>query len=481
MIDISKILLIIRANRYFIQAIIFISVLLLFIQSCRVGPDYSRPSVYSPELYRSDFPFDTTIANIPWWELFGDTVLQRMIRTALENNNNLQSAIARIKEAESQMGIVRADLYPRIDYSADGIAAGVSIDGASYASLTPLASVSYEVDLWGKIHRLSESALQQYLATEEAYRSVTIGLVASVAISYLQLRDIDNRLLIAENTAKIWQANLDIVQARNNAGIVSDVDVNQAEIQLDEALVSIETNERLRAQTENGISILLGLPPQDIPRGLELNKQIFPPELPVGLPSDILNRRPDIMKAENDLHAQSEQIGVAEALKYPQLILSANLGAQIANPTAVFATLGAQLLGPLFNAKANRQRVEVEIARTEQLLNNYEETFIVALQEVEDAMVAVQRYGNEYEIRVRQMASAQNAVSLSWVRYENGVTNYLEILDLQRSEFSAQLQASQALQLQLTSTINLYKALGGGWVPGQDTIYVREMQLINNE
>ena len=466
-----------KNHHYFVHTALLLAVLIFIVQSCRVGPDYIRPSVYSPDSYRSDFPSDSSIANVPWWELFGDTVLQNLIETALENNNDLQASIARIQEAEASMGIVRADLYPKIDYGADGIAAGITTEGASYVSLTPAFSVSYEVDLWGRIHRLSESALQQYLATEEAYRSITIALVASVANGYLQLRDIDNRLLISENTAKIWEDNLAIVQARNNAGIVSDVDVNQAEIQLDEALIGIETNERLRVQTENSISTLLGLPPQDIPRGLELRDQIFPPELPVGLPSDILNRRPDIMKAENDLHAQSERIGAAEALKYPQLILSANLGASIANPSAGFATLGAQLLGPLFNAKANRKRVDVEIARTEQLLNNYEETYILALREVEDAMVAIERYGNEYDIRMSQLTSASNAVSLSWIRYENGLTSYLEILDLQRSEFSSQLQASQALQLQLTSTVELYKALGGGWVPGQDTIYLRELPL----
>jgi len=442
-------------------------------QSCKVGPDYAAPSLYSPDSYRSDLPSGTSIANVAWWELFGDTVLQRLIQTALENNNNLQASIARIQEAEAAVGIVKADLYPRIDYGVDGVAVGLTQEGESYASLTPAVNISYEVDLWGRIRRMNESALQQYLATEEAYRSITIGLVASVANGYLLLRDIDNRLLIAENTADIWQSNLEIVQARHNAGIVSEVDVNQAEIQLDEALASIEANERLRSQTENGISILLGLPPQDIPRGLELSEQIFAPELPVGLPSDILSQRPDIMKAENELHAQSERIGAAEALKYPQLILSANLGAQIANPTAGFASLGAQLLGPLFNSKANKRRVEVEIARTEQLLNNYEQTFIVALKEVEDAIVAVEKYQREYEIRAHQVESAQNAVELSWVRYESGITNYLEILDLQRSEFSSQLKASQALQLQLTSTVDLYKALGGGWVPGQDTIYVR--------
>jgi len=468
------------ANYYLHVFGMILLILGIHIQSCRVGPDYVRPSVYSPDSYRSDFPTDTSIANTPWWELFGDTVLQNLIYTALENNNNLQSAIARIQSAEAQMGIVRADLYPRIDYNVGGTAVGITTDGASYANLTPVATVSYEVDLWGRIHRLSESALQQYYSTEEAYRTILITLVASVATSYMQLRDIDNRLLISENTAKTWRDNLEIVQARNNAGIVSEVDLNQAQIQLDEALASIESNMRLRAQTENAISILLGLPPQDIPRGLELKEQIFPPQLPVGLPSDILNRRPDILKAENDLHAQSERIGAAEALKYPQLILSANLGAQIANPSAAFGALSAQLLGPLLNAKANRRRVEVEIARTEQLLQNYEETFITALREVEDAMVAVERYQNEHQIRTNQVNSAQNAVTLSWVRYENGLTSYLEILDIQRSAFSSQLKASQALQLQLSSTIDLYTALGGGWVPGQVTVYVRNSQSFEN-
>lgn len=459
--------------RYIFQAAIYLTILFLVVQSCKVGPNYTTPTVYSPESFRGDFPSDTSIANIPWWNLFGDTILHNLIHTALENNNNLQASITRIQQARAAMGIVRADLYPRIDYSAEGIALGASQEGESYASFTPMVNISYEVDLWGRIRRMNEAALQEYLATEEAYRGLVIGLVASIADGYLLLRDLDNRLLIAENTAEIWQSNLDIVQARHLAGIVSEVDVNQAEIQLDEALASIETNERLRSQTENGISILLGLPPQNIPRGLSLSDQVFPPDLPVGLPSDILNRRPDIMKAENELHAQSERIGAAEALKYPQLVISVNMGTQIANPTAGFASLGAQLLGPLFNAKANKKRVEIEIARTERLLNNYEETFIVALKEVEDAMVAVDKYRQEYKIRMHQVESAHNAVKLSWVRYESGLTSYLEILDLQRSEFSSQLKASQTLQLQLSSTVELYKALGGGWVPGQDTIYTR--------
>ncbi len=447
----------------FFKLIVFQLLIVLLVDSCMVGPEYSRPEVNTPESYRSDFPSDTTIASLPWWEMFGDTVLQNMILTSLDNNRDLKAATARIKEAEAAMGVVRADLYPRIDYAADG-SLSATTDGSS-ASLSPMLSVSYEVDLWGRIRRLNEAALQEFLATEEAYRAITITLVSAVANGYLLLRDIDNRLLISESMAKTWQSNLEIVEAKHRAGIVSGVNVNQAEIQLSEALVAIQINERLRSQTENSLSILMGLPPQNIPRGMTLQDQVFPPELPSGLPSQLLSRRPDIRQAERRLNAQSERIGAAEALKYPQLVLSANTGAQFANPTVGFASLGAQLFGPLLNAKASRRRVEIEMARTEQLLNAYEQTYLVALREVEDAMVAVQKYKLEFDIRISQMEAANNAVKLSWIRYDSGLTNYLEILDLQRSQFNSQLKASQALQLQLTSTVNLYKALGGGWLP----------------
>lgn len=451
-------------KKYTTKIIGFLVIVLLIMNGCRVGPEFTKPEVFSPENYRSGFPSDTTIANMPWWELFGDTILQNIIYSSLVNNRDLRIAASRIKETEAAMGIVRSGLYPRVDYAMDG-GISASTDGSSSANLSPTLSISYEVDLWGRISRLSEAALQEYLATEEAYRTISITLVSAVANGYLLLRDIDNRLLISENMAVTWRANLEIVQAKQRAGIVSGVNVNQAEIQLFEALVAIQVNERLRSQTENGISILMGLPPQNIPRGLTLQNQIFPPELPSGLPSDLLNRRPDILRAERRLNAQSERIGAAEALKYPQLILSANLGAQIASPTFGFAALSAQLFGPLINAKANRRRVEVEIARTEQLLNSYEQTFLVALQEVEDAMVAVEKYKKEFELRLQQVEAANNAVTLSWVRFDSGLTNYLEILDLQRSQFNSQIKASQSLQLQLTSIVNLYKALGGGWTP----------------
>jgi multidrug efflux system outer membrane protein len=294
-----------------------------------------------------------------------------------------------------------------------------------------------------------------------------------VANAYLVLRDLDNRLLISEQTLVTWEERLDVIQTRFDAGMVSEVDLNQAQIQVYEAEVTVQTFERLRAQTENAMSVLLGSPPTDIPRGLSLSEQLIPPEIPTGLPSELLERRPDVLEAERRLHAQTARIGVAEALRFPQFNLNADLGAQFDDQTTGIFGLGAQLFGPIYNAGENKRRVEVEQARTEQLLNAYEQTILNAYREVDDALVAVRTYEAELGARRRQMEAARNAAELSWVRYDGGRTSYLEVLDLQRSFFSSQLKASEALQLQLTSVVGLYQALGGGWVAGQDSTVLR--------
>jgi len=449
---------------------ILIAGLAVLITGCTMGPKYTRPPVTETETYREDLIAGESIANLPWWELFGDSVLQELITEALENNRDLRASMARIDEARANLGIVRANLYPRVDYSAGGSYDGTfGEDKDASGSGSAVIDASYQVDLWGRVSRLNEAALQELLSTEEAYRGVTIALVTEVASSYLLLRDIDNRLLVSEYTAEARRRSLDVIKAKYNAGIVSEVDVNQSEIQLADAEVSVKNFERIRAQTENVISMLLSKPPMSIERGFTIEEQIFPPEIPTGLPSDLLERRPDLLEAERKLHAQTARIGVAEALKYPQLNLSADLGAQFTSLTTGFAGLGAQLFGPLFNAGANQRRVDVEVARTEQLLNRYEQTFYTALREVEDAMVAANTYKEEYKIRSGQVEAAQSAADLSWVRYEGGMTSYLEVLDVQRSLFTAQLKSSETLQLQLSSIVRLYKALGGGWVPEQNS------------
>ncbi len=450
--------------------------LFFILHSCKLGPDYVRSVEPLPVEYRQDFPSDTTIANTPWWELFRDTTLVSLIRETLKNNKDLRSAVARMEEARATIGIVRADLYPRINYSVGGNSS-INTESSSVTNdYTGIADVSYTIDIWGRIKRLSEASLQEYLATEEAYRALTILLVSEMATAYLTLRDLDNRLIIAEQTAETWHQNMEIVQARYKGGFVSEVDLNQAKIQLLGAQTAIQTFTRLRVQAENAMSLLQGKPPQPVRRGLALQEQVFSPEIPTGLPSDLLDRRPDVLMAERRLQAQTERIGAAEALQYPSITISADMGLNFVNPFYGFAALGAQFLGPIFNNQVAKRQVEIEKARTIQLLNDYEFTIINALREVEDAMIAVKTYEKEFALRREQMLASGEAVKLSWIRYDGGLTSYLEVLDLQRSFFNSQLNASEALQLQLTSTIRLYQALGGGWIPGQDILHIQRYE-----
>jgi multidrug efflux system outer membrane protein len=436
---------------------------------CKLGPDYVQPPVPVHETYREAVPPGESIANLPWWELFSDPVLRDLVQEALEENRDLKVALARITEARAQAGFTKADLYPRVDIAAgvDLMETKTSEGSVPTRDVFLAADMFFEIDLWGKLRRANEASVQELLATEEAYRVVTITLVADVASLYLQLRDLDNRFQISERTLATRLDYLEIIRVRFEAGVVSEVDVNQAEIQVHEAEASVEAFRRLRAQTENAISVLLGRTPESIQRGLTLAEQAGPPEIPVGLPSELVQRRPDILQAERQLAAQTARIGVAEALKFPSFALTGTAGVSDdltdGGLAAGFLGLGAQLVGPLFNAGKNQRRVEIEQARTEQLLNRYEQTILTAFREVEDAIVATRTYQAEYDARQRQVESAVNAANLSWVRYEGGLTSYLEVLDLQRSQFSAELAASQALQLHLSSIVELYKALGGGW------------------
>lgn len=455
--------------KFFIGSMVLTIGFLMSVQGCKVGEDYERQEMPVPDTFKQDFPKDSAISNIPWWELFQDSVLVELIDSALTNNQDVQIAISRMQEAALQIDVARADYYPLIGYNAYGSSlANSEISGLNNQVGAGL-NVSYTVDLWQRIKTQNKIALQNYLASEEAFKSLNIIIVAAVADAYVTLRDADNRRIIAEKTAENFQANLDVMQARFNAGFISEVDLSQAKIQVSQAKTAIETFDRARGQIENAISILTGTPPRPIPRGLALFDQISLPEVPVGLPSELLDRRPDVLLAERNLHAQTLRIGVAEALKYPSLTLSLDMGAQFVDPSFLFADLGAQLLGPLFNAGKLQRNVEIEEARTQQLLLNYEATYLNALQEVEDAMIAVETYKNEYELRYEQMELATKASQLAWVRYDGGLTSYLEVLNLQSSQFNSELQASEAFKNQLTSIIALYQALGGGWVVDPDS------------
>ncbi len=443
------------------------------LQSCKVGEDYTREEQEVPTSYRQDFPKDSTISNLPWWKLFKDPVLVELIDSALDNNKNIQIAIARIEESQLHLEISRAPFYPSVNYSAFGSTAVNTETSGLTNSVSPGINVSYTVDLWQKIKTLNEIELQNFYASEEAYKALNISIISAMAGAYIALRDMDNRLIIAEKTAENFKNNLDVMQARFNAGFISEVDLSQSKIQLSEAKTTIQVFTRSRVQIENAISILLGTAPKDIPRGLPLYEQISLPNMPAGMPSELLDRRPDILEAERKLHAQTLRIGVAESLKYPSLTLNLNMGAQLVNPSLLFADLGAQILGPIFNAGKLQKGVEVEEVRTKQLMLSYQNTFLTALQEVEDAMIAADTYKKEVNLRNEQMELAMKAAHLAWVRYDGGLTSYLEVLNLQTSQFNSELKASEAFKNELSSIINLYEALGGGW-------YVDIKEIMNN-
>ena len=447
--------------------------LMILLGGCALGPDYERPEIDIPASYIQPVEQGESFANMPWWDVLQDPQLQTLIRIALKENKDLGIAAARIEEFRAILGVTRADQFPTVDLNARG-------NRGDFGDVTPVpgtqenyrlsADVFFEVDLFGKLRRATEAARAQLLVTEEARRSITISLVANVASTYMLLRDLDAQLEIARRTEKLRSESLDIIQARFYKGIVSQLDLNQAQIELAIASVAIAAAERNVAQSENLLSILLGRNPGPIVRGLALKEQMIPPAIPTGLPSELLQRRPDILSSEAQLAAQTARIGVAEAARWPSLSLTGALGFEsneLSDLTASgsdFWTLGVDFLAPIFNAGRNSSRVEAERARTEQALLAYQQTVLRAFSEVEDALVAVRTYRDEHAARQRQVEAANNAARLSRARYNGGVTSYLEVLVTEQSQFSAELAESQTLRLYLNAIIELYKALGGGWV-----------------
>jgi multidrug efflux system outer membrane protein len=438
--------------------------------ACVKGPDYERPETPAPPEFRAESLPGESVANTAWWDLYQDPVLQALIREGLANNRSLREAMARIAESRATLGIVEAGRYPSVNISGSGKYQETFSDDSTKvldnANLKLVAS--YELDLWGRVARSNEAALQGLLATEEAYRTVTIGLVADIAGAYLLLRDLDARMTIAEETLRSRRESAEILSTLADEGLIAAVDADRADLATAETEAVIQALIRSRAQVENGISLLVGRLPSEVQRGATMTDQIFPPAVPAGLPSALLQRRPDVLTVEAALHAQTAMIGVAEASRFPALSLTAGAGVKsttLSEFTAggPFFNLGANLLGPLFNAGKSKQQVEVERARTEQVLNQYEMVVLNAFREVEDALVAVETFRAEHEIRLRQQETSRRALASAQVRYEGGMTDYMEVLDLQRSLFSTELQASEALQLHHTAIVQLYRALGGGW------------------
>ncbi len=443
-----------------------------------LGPDFEVPEVEVPEKFLESDVAGKSIANLPWWDMFQDEMLKNLIETALAENLDVEITVARIAEARAALGFVKADEYPSFGYF--GAASRVDLgDETSLGKTSPTndfragADVFFEVDLWGKLRRSTESARHQLMATEASYISVTITLVADVANAYLLLLDLDERLRISRETLKTRKDATRIISQRFREGVVAKLDVHQAEIEETDAEVSVAALLRNIAQTEHALRVLLGRTPGRISRGKGLQHQM-PQEIPVGLPSELLRRRPDIQVAESVAAAQTARIGVAQALRFPSLSLTGALGLgskdldDLVDSKSQFWSIGADVTGPLFEFGKNVRRVQVEEARTRQAVLDYERRVLEAFREVEDALVAVRTFRMEYQARTRQVTAARGAARLARAIYDEQMASYLDTLDAERSLFSAELEQSAALRAHLQAIVRLYKALGGGWMSGSE-------------
>jgi len=444
--------------------------------SCALGPDFTRPDVDTPDAWRQPAGTGESIATLDWWMVFDDPVLQELIETALAENRDVRIAAARVDEAAAVLGFTRADQFPSFRYDASGGRAKTSdaiegVPGTTANQYQAEATVFWEIDLWGRLRRSTESARAQLLATEASQHGVIISLVANIAQLYFTLSDLDDRLAISKRTLKSRGAATDLIDSRFKGGIVGELDLHQAEIEEAGAAAAVPAFERQIVQVETALAVLLGRPPAAIPRGRPLDPARLAATIPAGLPSDLLSRRPDLIAAQENAHAQMARIGVAEALRLPTLSLTAAGGLastdidDFTDSDAEFWSVGGSLFGPIFEFGKNKRRVEIERARTEQAVLQYESAVLSAFSDVENALAAVNTYAVEYTERGRQVEAARAAARLSRARYDGGVTNYLEVLDIERSLFSAELAASEALQNRYVALVQLYLALGGGWTP----------------
>ncbi|MEN8244639.1 MAG: efflux transporter outer membrane subunit [Thermodesulfobacteriota bacterium] len=460
--------------------IIVIVLTSLLLSACMFGPDFEKPEYDQPETFRfaEDGAEVEEAVNLKWWELFSDPVLVSLVNTALQNNLNVRAAISRIDEARAALGFSEADLYPMLDIQAGAqignyIGMGRSETTDKSAFIAPV--LSWELDFWGKYRRSNESARADLLATEYSLRTVQLSLVTEVVSAYYLLLDYYQRLGLAAFTMDSRQESLDIIQKRFDRGIIPEIDLNQAQIQREIAAASIPLYQRLIAKTENGISILLGQYPQAIKTGQELHLQPVPPDIPVGLSSAILDRRPDVSTALARLHAQTAKIGVAQAMRFPSISLTGLLGLASVELDGVtdsgeIWSAGAGLAGPIFNWNKNIRRVDIEEERTRQALIEYERVLLQAYREVADALVEIETLEEQLKAVARKNKAAKNANKLSKLRYDKGATSYLEVLDTERTLFSVGLELSELEQQYRNAYVRLYKALGGGWLSEEEML-----------
>ena len=474
------------ASRLYIM-VVFIGLAFL-LTACKMGPDYTRPETPKAESWKVTASTAESIANLPWWELLKDPELQQLVRIALRENLDLQIAAANIEEFQAQLMIAKFDLVPSLDYSGaafgfrntnnnvfpigpGGVPLGRNEGGLSLSYEGADVGLKWEVDLWGRIRRSIEAARAHLLSKSENQRAVILGLVSNVAEAYFDLRGLDYEVEITKRTLKSWGETVRLSELRFKQGTIPKLDLDRFQAERAGAAAQLADLERQVVKVENRLSILLGRRPTEIARGLRLTEQSIPPAVPPGLPSDLLQRRPDILKVEQDLAAATANIGVAQAVRFPQFALTGAIGGaglQISGASfGPFATFkgAASLSGPLFNASALGYQAKATEAQAQAAVAQYRKTVLTAFMEVEDALITVQKTGEQRLAQEQQVAALQSALILADFRYQGGRASYLDVLTAQRSLFESELSLARTRRGQLTSVVQLYKALGGGWSP----------------
>jgi len=455
-----------------------LSLVLFSLIGCTVGPDYVRPEVDTPDEWRFAIEDASGTVNSLWWEQFNDPVLDALINDALINNKDVRIAAARVEEFAARVDITRAGFYPQIGY--DGAAGrnkttlatgGSRINDSYLAAL----NVGWELDVWGRIRRATEAARAQLLAEEEVRRTVILTLVSSVAGSYINLRNLDRQLEIAIRTLKTRGESVDLFQTKYKGGVVSALEVAQVRSEYEQAAVRIPALERQIALQENALSILLGHNPGTIPRGKTIDELMLP-QVPEGIPSELLVRRPDIQRAEQDLIAANAQIGVARSQYFPTISLSGLFGyasdelSDLLQSSSEIWGIGTDALGPIFTGGRIRSQVRASEAVQRQLLVGYAQTVQTAFREVDDALISSVKRREELVAQGRQVAALEDYARYAQIRYDEGQVSYIEVLDSQRRLFDSELLYTQSKNDVCAAMISVYKAMGGGWVAQAESV-----------
>jgi multidrug efflux system outer membrane protein len=443
--------------------------------ACALGPEYSRPTVDTPEVTRGQQgPLDhASLADLPWWAVFKDPALGKLIEEAVRGNHDLRAAAARVEQARGEVAVARSEMLPQIDYQGEAIRERAGAPGlpakATFNSFLGTFNLAWEIDVWGRIRRATEAARAEYLGAEAAQRGVLLTLVSDVAQAYFELLELDGELAITRSTTTTFQNTADLFSRRYRGGIGTMLEVSRATAALTQARADIAELERQIVAKENQLSTLLGRPPGEIIRGLKLDREVTAPEVPVGLPSELLKRRPDIQQAEQALVAANAEVGVALASFFPRLGLTTLYGGQsselenvVKSGAGVWA-VGGTITGPIFQGGRLLANYRVASAAWDEAVERYRQATLQAFAEVSNAIVAQHKLKAVRADRDETVKALQTSVTLSLQRYKDGIANYFEVLEAEQQLFPAELALARTQRDELIAVVALYRTLGGGW------------------